>query len=53
MIEIMKATMIYHLNQNKSYVTKEGQEWANNELQKVQVEINYETDKCHKELSEK
>ena len=50
MIEIMKATMNYHLNQNKSYVTKE---WANNELQKVQVEINYETDKCHKDLSEK
>lgn len=52
MIEVMTRGMNVRLDRNKNYFTKEGQEWVNNTLQNLHSEIDYEIEKCQKELEE-
>lgn len=52
MIAMIYRAMKYKFNENKYYLSKEGQDWISNELPKLEKEIQREIDICWKELDE-
>jgi hypothetical protein len=52
MIAIIKGAMGFKLKENEFYLTKESQLWVENELPKLEKEIQREVDLCWKELDE-
>lgn len=52
MIAIIKGAMEFKLKENEFYLTKESQLWVENELPKLEKEIQREIDVCQKELDE-
>lgn len=52
MISVIKGAMRYKLNENELYSTLESQFWVENELSKLEKEIQREIDICQKELDE-
>lgn len=50
MIETIQSAMNIYSKDNKYYVTKEGKEWTENELDKYEKEITQEINKCQQEL---
>ncbi len=52
MIAMIKEAMEFKLKENEFYLTKESQFWVENELLKLEKEIQREIDLCWKELEE-
>ena len=52
MIAMIKGAMEFKLKENEFYLTKESQFWVENELPKLEKEIQREIDLCWKELDE-
>jgi hypothetical protein len=52
MISVIKGAMRYKLNENELYLTVQSQFWVENELSKLEKEIQREIDICQKELDE-
>jgi hypothetical protein len=52
MILVIKEAMRFKLNENELYLTVESQFWVENELSKLEKEIQREIDICQKELDE-
>ncbi|KQB41161.1 hypothetical protein [Flavobacterium aquidurense] len=52
MILIIKEAMKFKLNENEFYLTRESQFWVEDELYKLEKEIQREIDICQKELDE-
>ncbi len=52
MIAMIKGAMEFKLKENEFYLTKESQFWVENELPKLEKEIQREIDVCWKELEE-
>ncbi|MCC9062297.1 hypothetical protein [Flavobacterium piscisymbiosum] len=52
MIAMIKGAMEFKLKENEFYLTNESQFWVENELPKLEKEIQREIDLCWKELEE-
>lgn len=52
MILVIEGAMRYKLNENELYLTVQSQFWVENELSKLEKEIQREIDICQKELDE-
>ncbi|OMQ12835.1 hypothetical protein BXU01_06285 [[Flexibacter] sp. ATCC 35103] len=52
MILIIKEAIKFKLNENEFYLTRESQFWVEDELYKLEKEIQREIDICQKELDE-
>jgi len=52
MIAMITGAMEFKLKENEFYLTKESQFWVENELPKLEKEIQREIDVCWKELEE-
>lgn len=52
MIDVIKGAMLFKLKENEFYLSKESQLWVENELPKLEKEIQREIDICWKELDE-
>ncbi|KQO29751.1 hypothetical protein ASF10_04365 [Flavobacterium sp. Leaf82] len=52
MISVIKGAMRFKLNENELYSTVQSQFWVENELSKLEKEIQREIDICQKELDE-
>lgn len=52
LIPLIKSAMELKLTENKNYLTKESKSWIQNELPKLEKEVEREVEKCWKELNE-